>query len=139
MAGRSLIVGGVLCGALILLCAVVPARDMGLNCELYGILAIRGRPPAAGTRIEAYTGGTFLADTTLKMAGHYEISIPPDDPVTYEKDGWSENDEITILIAGEAAQPAFAAKGGRHELDLSIQFISDVRRSTWGKIKALFR
>lgn len=114
-------------------------RELTANCELYGSLTVRGSAAEVGTRITAYASGTFLADTTVRTRGYYEILIPSDDPVTLEKDGWSNDDEITFTVGGEAAQPTVTAFEGRRQADLSVQLASDVHRSTWGKIKALFR
>ena len=114
-------------------------RELTANCALHGSLLVRGKPAAIGARVEAFAGGVLLADTTVRTRGFYEILIPSDDPVTLEKDGWNLNDEITITANGEAAQPTIIAFEGSQSVDLKVQLVSDVRRSTWGKIKALFR
>jgi len=114
-------------------------RESTANCELYGSLSLLGQPAPVGARVEAFVGGLLLADTTVRTRGFYEIMIPSDDPVTLEKDGWAAEDEITIAVNGDAAQPTVIAFEGRDRIDLSVQLASDVRRSTWGKIKALFR
>jgi hypothetical protein len=142
MAGhRSVLI--LLCTAGILTAGATSApsggRELTANCELHGSLTVRGTAAAIGTRVEAYTGGTLLADTTVRTRGYYEILILSDDPVTLEKDGWALNDVITIAVDGETAQPTVLAFEGHDQVDLSVQLTSDVRRSTWGKIKALFR
>jgi hypothetical protein len=134
---RLLVAAGILLGS------ATPApsggRELTANCELHGTLSVRGSAVEVGARIEAYTGGTWLADTTVQTRGYYKILIPSDDPVTLEKDGWLHDDEITIAVDGEAAWPTVIAFEGRDQVDLSVQLASDVRKSTWGKIKALFR
>ena len=114
-------------------------RESTVNCVLYGSMSVFGKPAPIGARVEAFAGGSLLADTTVRTQGFYEILIPSDDPVTLEKDGWAAHDEITIAVDGQAAQPTVIAFEGRDRVDLSVQLASDVRRSTWGKIKALFR
>ena len=139
---KSRLALGSLVATLVLVCAFVGSlvgRELALNCELYGNVTYKGAPAAVGTRIEACVGSTRLADTTVRQPGLYEISIPPDDPVTVAVDGWVERDEITLYVNGRAAQPTVTAFGGRRDVDLSLQLISDVRKSTWGRIKALFR
>lgn len=118
---------------------LIAGRELGSDLILQGTVVVRNRPASVGTRIEAYTSGTLLADTTVLTAGFYELRIPPDDPVTLDRDGWLEGDDIRFVVDGESAQPTMTASGGTHQLNLSVQFISDVKRSTWGKIKALFR
>ncbi len=135
--------------AFCLLCAVVilalvsagslAGRELASNCELYGRVVYKGGPAAVGTRIEAYAGSVPLADTTVREIGFYALSIPPDDPVTLSVDGWRERDELTLYVNGTASQPTVMAFEGSRNIDLTVQLISDVRKSTWGKIKALFR
>ena len=114
-------------------------RELSANCELYGAVQVRNQQAPVGTHIEAYISGILMADTTVRVRGHYEIAIPSDDPVTLDHDGWLENDVITLVVDGESAQPNVTAFDGRQQVDIAVQFISDVRKSTWGKIKALFR
>jgi hypothetical protein len=114
-------------------------RELAFDCELHGTVSIHGQPAPVGTRIEAYVDGSLLADTTVRSRGLYEIVIPPDDPVTLEKDGWADNDVLTFAVGGETAQPTVVAFEGPLQVDLSVRLVSEVRRTTWGKIKALFR
>ena len=112
---------------------------MASDCELYGAVTIRNVHALVGSTIEAYVGGTLLADSIVQTKGRYAIAISPDDPATIEQDGWMDNDEITIVVNGESARPTITAFEGTLQVDLSVQLVSDVRKSTWGKIKALFR
>jgi hypothetical protein len=114
-------------------------RELTVNCELYGQVTVHGNDARVGAAIQAYADGVLLADTTVRTSGYYEILIPSDDPVTLEKDGWNYDDEITLTVNGEAARPTILAFEGSKQVDISVQLASDVRRSTWGKIKALFR
>lgn len=142
MDSRKSILSFVVAAGMLLMTAVVAlsgGRELTANCELYGSVTVRGNAAEVGARIEAYAAGTLLADTTVRTRGYYEILIPSDDPVTFEKDGWSRDDQITIAVNGEAAQPTVLAFEGRDQVDLHVLLASDVRKSTWGKIKALFR
>jgi len=113
-------------------------RELSSNCDLSGLVSYRGKA-AVGTRIQAYAGSTLLADTSVQVAGYYAISIPPDDPATLSVDGWESGSEITIYVDGHPAQPTVTPTGGPLQQDISVPQISDVKKSTWGKIKALFR
>jgi hypothetical protein len=109
------------------------------DCELYGSVSVRGALAPVGARIEAFINGLMIADTAVMVEGHYEILIPADDPDTVDKDGWETDDVVTLAINGESAQPKVVAFEGRREVNIAVQLSSDVRRTTWGKIKALFR
>jgi hypothetical protein len=109
------------------------------DCELHGAVSVRGEPAAVGARIEAFIDGLLVADTAVAAEGHYEILIPADDPVTVDKDGWETDDIVTLTVNGESAQPTIVAFEGSKEVNIAVQHSSNVRRTTWGKIKALFR
>ncbi|GAB4326872.1 MAG: hypothetical protein Kow0074_21810 [Candidatus Zixiibacteriota bacterium] len=114
-------------------------RELVGDCKLQGKVTVRNQPAPVGTVIEAYIDGNLMADTTVQVRGRYAIAIPADDPVTIDHDGWLEQDIITLVVNGESAQPTIAASEGLRETDITVQYVSDVRKSTWGKIKALFR
>jgi hypothetical protein len=110
------------------------------NCNPHGTLVYQGSPAPVGIRLEAKILDVVVAETTVTTSGHYAISIPPDDLQTAARDGWQDDDLITIWIDDYKAQPTFTAFEGSREIDLVVSSIAlDVRRSTWGKIKALFR
>lgn len=128
----------VLCLVALLLSPTI-GRELAGDCRLQGQVTVRNQPAPVGTLIEAYIDGNLLADTTVQVRGRYAIAIPADDPVTIDHDGWLEQDIITLVVNGESAQPTIAASEGLRETDITVQYVSDVRKSTWGKIKALFR
>ena len=110
------------------------------NCSPYGALTYQGSPAPIGTRLEAKIQGVVVAETTVTISGRYAISIPPDDLQTTVHDGWQDEDIITVWIGDYKAQPVFTAFEAPREIDLVVSSIAlDVRNSTWGKIKALFR
>ncbi|MBD3297229.1 MAG: hypothetical protein GF341_01110 [candidate division Zixibacteria bacterium] len=130
---------GVICLMGILLSPTI-ARELAGDCKLQGKVTVRNQPAPVGTLIEAYIDGNLMADTTVQSRGRYAIAIPADDPVTIDHDGWLQQDIITLVVNGESAQPTISAgEGRRSDIDITVQYVSDVRKSTWGKIKALFR
>ncbi len=115
-------------------------RPSALECRVYGEITYFGNPASVGTKLEAKVGEFVLADTTVTTAGHYALVIPADNPRTAARDGWRDNDKITIWVQGYEARPIFLAGEGSTEIALTVSSITlDVKRSTWGKIKALFR
>ena len=110
------------------------------DCRPSGSLTYFGAPAPVGTRLQAKIQGVVVADTTVSNAGKYALSIPPDDPQTTTRDGWNPDDVITIWVGNHEARPIFAAFEGPKEINLVVSAIYlDVKKSTWGKIKALFR
>jgi hypothetical protein len=113
---------------------------MASDCRPHGRLTYFGAPAPVGTRLQAKIGDQIVADTAVTVAGWYAISIPPDNPQTTACDGWDPHDVITIWVGGHQAQQAFLAFEGGRPIDIVVSAIAlDVKRSTWGKIKALFR
>ena len=136
---RAVILVILVAAACAILAQALMADEFEINCDLTGSLLYQGKPAAVGTPLQAYSGSVLLADTTVREAGHYAISIPHDNPVTPAVDGWLDGVDINIHIDGHSAQPTIRPMEGSVHQDLSVLMISDVRKSTWGKIKALFR
>lgn len=116
-------------------------RPLAGDCRRHGTLTYFGAPAPVGTRVQARIGDQIVADTAVTVAGQYAISIPPDDPQTTICDGWDRQDIITIWVGGHEGRPQFPAFEGSHPpINIEVSAIAlDVKRSTWGKIKALFR
>ena len=110
------------------------------ECRPAGNLTYFGAPAPIGTRLQAKIEGVVVAETTVTVTGKYSLSIPPDDPQTTAHDGWNTDYVITVWVNSYEARPLFAAFEGSKEINLTVSAISlDVKKSTWGKIKALFR
>jgi hypothetical protein len=122
---------------LFLLFSVVKARHPGTYCQPYGSVEFRGVSAPDGYKVEALIGETKFAETEIQK-GKYDLLIPADDPDTPEKDGWSQGDRITLKVNGYKALPTFEAFEGIKNYDVFVPSL-DVKLSTWGKIKALFK
>ena len=110
------------------------------ECRPQGTLTYLGAPAPVGTRLQAKIDGITVAETTVVITGRYAFDIPSDNDQTIARDGWSPEDIITIWAGNYEAKPVFTAFSGTKEINLTATAISlDVRKSTWGKIKALFR
>jgi hypothetical protein len=129
--------------ALVCLCFVfllwgwVMAQEFAWYCRPYGSINFRGEPAPDGLRVEAFIQEEEFASGETKN-GQYELAIPQDDPVSVKKEGWAEGDMITIKVGGFSAVPSFLAFSGSQKKDLYIPSL-DVKLTTWGKIKALFK
>lgn len=113
------------------------ARKSGTPCQPYGEVTFQGEPAPDGYQVEAMIGETKFAETETRN-GKYNITIPADDPLTPVKEGWSEGDRITFKVNGYKALPTFEAFEGVKNYSIFVPSL-DVKLSTWGKIKALFK
>jgi hypothetical protein len=113
------------------------AQEFSWYCHPYGPINYRGAPPPDGIRVVAIIQGTEF-DTCFTQDGQYDLTIPKDDPVSSHKEGWAEGDTITIRVGGYDAMPKFQAFSGTKKIDLYLPSL-DVKLTTWGKIKALFK
>lgn len=113
------------------------ARKPGTPCEPYGDAYFHGEPAPDGMKVEAVISDTKYAETETKN-GKYRLLIPADDPVTPVKEGCSLEDSITLMIDNNRAVPKIKAFEGIQEHSVFV-VASFVPKSTWGKIKALFK
>ena len=134
-----------LLGIAIVLLSAMPASSLfgwpavG-DCRPHGALTYFGSPAPVGTRLQAKIQGVVVAEGTVTGAGTYALVIPPDNPLTTVRDGWRTDDQITIWADDYEARPNFAAFDDSRQINLVVASITlDVKKSTWGKIKALFR
>jgi hypothetical protein len=113
------------------------AQESAWFCRPYGTVKYRGDSAPDGLKVVAFIDGMEFA-SCLTKDGEYSLLIPKDDPATSKKEGWSEEDVISIKVNGFLANPRFKAFAGVQEINLDVSPL-DVKLTTWGKIKALFR
>jgi len=113
------------------------AQESAWYCRPYGTINYRGDLAPDELEVTALIGGEEFASTQTKK-GEYSLAIPKDDPATSKKEGWTEEDIITIKVGGFSAVPSFKAFSGSKEVNLYVPSL-DVKLTTWGKIKALFK
>jgi hypothetical protein len=115
----------------------VVAEGSAWYCRPYGEVGYRGEPAPDGLKVAAFINGTEFASCETKD-GEYRLAIPKDDPQTARKEGWADEDMINVQVGGYTAVPSFKAFPGEEQINLKIPTL-DVKLTTWGKIKALFR
>jgi hypothetical protein len=113
------------------------AQESAWYCRPYGTVEYRGEPAPDGLKVVALIGDEEF-DHGVTKGGEYVLLIPKDDPATTKKEGWAEEDVITIKVNGSSANPRFKAFAGTQKINLYVSTL-DVKLTTWGKIKALFR
>ena len=122
------------------LSAVLLAFPLADDCEVYGSLNIDGSPATAGVELVAVIGADEVARTTVTQAGSYSFVVHPYDAEKPDTKGYkSQDDVITVYVDGRKAEPSFNAKPGREKVDLVVKATLEVKQTTWGKIKALFK
>jgi hypothetical protein len=117
--------------------ALSVAQESAWFCRPYGTVNYRGDLAPDGFKVAAFIEGEEFA-SCLTKGGEYSLLIPKDDPATSKKEGWAEEDVITIKVNGFSANPRFKAFAGAQEINVDVSSL-DVKLTTWGKIKALFR
>lgn len=92
---------------------LVVGQEFALDCQPKGNITYQGNPVPPGYTVTAYIGLTKVGESSqTKIGGQYELRIPPDDPATSEKDGWSPGDMITIKVGSVFADPPFPVFSG---------------------------
>jgi hypothetical protein len=91
-----------------------------------------------GCEVKALIQGKEYASTEVKD-GEYSLSIPADDPSTLEKEGWVEDEYVTLKVAGYSGGTLFQPKSGTVPVDINLTTMGVLNLTTWGKIKALFK
>jgi len=115
----------------------IPAAD---DCEVYGSLKIDGSPASKGVELVAVIGTDEVARMTVTQEGLYSLVIHAYDPQKPDSKGYkSQDDVITVYADGRKAEPSFNAKPGKEKVDLVVKTTLEVKQTTWGKIKALFK
>lgn len=113
------------------------AQEFAWYCRPYGSINYRGDLAPDGLKVIALIQGEEFASDETKDS-EYSLAIPKDDPATANKEGWAEGDIITIKVGGFTAVPSFKAFAGSERINLYLPTL-DVKLTTWGKIKALFK
>ena len=113
------------------------AQHKSSFCCLWGEVDYRGAPAEDGYEVTAYIDDNLVAQTTTED-GEYSLCIPKDDPDTQKKDGWSEDDIIVLKVNGQKATPPIKAFSGTIRQKITVSSLN-VKLTTWGKIKALFK
>ena len=105
-----------------------------------GTIQFQGRPAAKDLDLTAYIQDLKVAEAKTSEEGKFELRIPEYDPTAPEVHGFrSFDDVILVKLEGKEAKPTFNPKPDNLKIDLRVETTLDVKLSTWGKIKALFK
>jgi hypothetical protein len=116
---------------------VVRAWQFSEVCRIYGVVTYLGDSNLSGLEVAAFVREIKIGSCETQN-GDYELTIPQDNPDTPVKDGWADEDYITIKVENLSAA-RFKASAGVKKIDLKVSSSDVDNLTTWGKIKALFR
>ncbi|MCK4856944.1 MAG: hypothetical protein KAT58_03145 [candidate division Zixibacteria bacterium] len=116
------------------------AYFFGQVCVATGTIRLYGNLVEKGLPLHAYIGDDKVAESLTKSGGRFELSIPQYDASHPEISGYhSPDDIIQVKLSGKTAKPTFMPNRSKIEINLDVEQSLDVKLSTWGKIKALFK
>jgi hypothetical protein len=124
----------------LLLGGAILSADPATDCVVSGSLIINGQEAESGTQLAAYIDGEKIVTTTTTASGEYLITIPKYDPAQPQIRGYeSETDIVVIKVNQQEAEPNFNPRPGALKINLEVKTTLNVKLTTWGKIKALFK
>jgi hypothetical protein len=136
---RLRIAVAVLCGFL-LVTAGAHAFFYANICLVTGTIQIQGHSAVKGLPIAAYIGDAKVSESRTGDNGSFELRIPEYDSSKPEVNGYhSINDIVQVKLDGKNARPTFNPNSDNLKIDLRVETSLDIKLSTWGKIKALFK
>lgn len=112
----------------------------GQVCVATGTITVYGHQAERGLPVTAYIGEEKVAQAQTQEGGRFELRIPEYDPQHPDVKGYrSADDVIQVKLDGKEAKPTFNPDKSSVVIDLEVEQSLDVKLSTWGKIKALFK
>jgi len=125
---------------MILVIPQILSGDSSMDCQLSGNLRINGQDAYLGSLIEVYIDGELIISAKTVHRGEYSITIPKYDPSNPGIKGYhSESDIVQIKVDNNNAEPSFNPAPGPLTKDIEVKITLNVKLTTWGKIKALFK
>ena len=109
-------------------------------CLVTGTIQYHGHSAEKGLPIAAFIGEDKVSESQTRDNGVFELRIPEYDSSRPDIRGYrSPNDVIRVKLDGKTASPTFTPSNENLKIDLRVESTLDVKLSTWGKIKALFK
>jgi hypothetical protein len=109
-------------------------------CIVTGTIQYHGHSADKGLPIAAFIGDDKVSESQTSDNGTFELRIPEYDSSKPDIKGYrSPYDVISVKLDGKTARPTFTPSNENLKVDLRVESTLDVKLSTWGKIKALFK
>jgi len=115
-------------------------QSVNFPCQPSGKVYYKGNLVPDGRKVMAYIQGVKYAETEVK-GGAYTLSIPADDPSTPAKEGWEDQEFVSLKVEGYAGATTFQVLSNKLTplIDINLTTMGVLNLTTWGKIKALFK
>jgi hypothetical protein len=124
----------------LLLFGVAQAFFLTSICTVTGTIYMYGHVAEKGLLVEAYIGEEKIAETETAEAGRFNLKLHEYDPANPDQGGFrSPDDVVQIKLSGKDAKPTIKPNRDKLTVTLNVEQTLDVKLSTWGKIKALFK
>lgn len=109
-------------------------------CQPSGKVYYKGNLVPDGHKVMAYIQGVKYAETEVG-GGTYSLSIPADDPSTPAKEGWEDQEFVSLKVEGYSGATTFKISSNNlmPQIDINLTTMGVLNLTTWGKIKALFK
>jgi hypothetical protein len=109
-------------------------------CQPSGKVYYKGKLVPDGRKVMAYIQGVKY-DAKEVRGGSYSLSIPADDPSTSAKEGWEDQDYVSLKVEGYSGGTSFKISSNNltPQIDINLTTMGVLNLTTWGKIKALFK
>ena len=131
-------------GLLVIFCLILSlnalVQSANFPCQPWGKVYYKGKLVPDGRKVTAYIRDVRYAETEVK-SGAYSLSVPADDPSTSAKEGWEEDENISLKVEGYSGATTFQISSNNltPQVDINLNTMGVLNLTTWGKIKALFK
>lgn len=131
-------------GIILICCLVLMPQmvlaDSALDCKVSGSLKIDGQDAPAGSLVETWIDGNMIVSIHTTKNGEYSLTIPKYDAADPDTKGYNSTSDVVIIKVNQReAQPTFNPEPGPITKNLEVKTTLNVKLTTWGKIKALFK
>ena len=115
-------------------------QSANFPCQPSGKVYYKGKLVPDGHKVMAYIQGVKYAETDVR-GGAYSLSIPADDPSTAAKEGWEDQEFVSLKVEGYSGATTFKISSNdlTPQIDINLITMGVLNLTTWGKIKALFK
>ncbi|MCJ7458719.1 MAG: hypothetical protein MUP17_06990 [candidate division Zixibacteria bacterium] len=109
-------------------------------CQPSGKVYYKGKLVPDGRKVMAYIQGVKYDEKEVR-GGAYTLSIPADDPSTAAKEGWEDQEFVSLKVEGYSGATTFQISSNdlTPQIDINLTTMGVLNLTTWGKIKALFK
>jgi hypothetical protein len=109
-------------------------------CQPSGKVYYKGNLVPDGHKVTAYIQGVKYDEKEVR-GGAYSLSIPADDPSTPAKEGWEDQEFVSLKVEGYSGATTFKISSNdlTPQIDINLTTMGVLNLTTWGKIKALFK